>query len=169
MIDLAKPMWRMAMCAFIATGILSSGCGASGAFGGPESAPRIISSGEGKRLLLQLPYRFQFHAVTLPDGASGAIAGTALGKHKTVLHFGISFGKDPEAVPVPRVGTVDPYDYSNAAGFVFNDDMEVPGRNESVHPGPQFHTEAQWQEAANIVVGMQQTLCRAATGKPCPI
>lgn len=159
----------MLLCMAMGTVLMGSGCGAVHPTASAANTPRLLSSGEGKRLLLHLPYRFQFRDVRLPDGASGAIAGTVFGKHKTILRFGISFGEDPKAVPVPGVGTVDPYDYSSAAGFVFNDDMEVPGKNESVHPGPQYHTEAQWHEAAKIVVEMQQTFCRAATGKACPV
>jgi hypothetical protein len=106
--------------------------------------------------------------VESPEGASGALAGTAIGKHHTIVHFGISFGEEPQAVPVPRAGFLTP-SYYWGGGFTYNDDLEVPGKNETVHPGKQFHTAAQWDEATTMAVEMQEKLCKASTGEPCQV
>lgn len=127
----------------------------------------VLSSTEAKQLLLQLPYRYRWRPVEPPEGASGAIAGTAVGRHHTIVHFGISLGTEAEAVPVPHAGVRIPEEYGEN-GFVFNDDLEIPGKNENIHPGKQFHTGAQWNEAARIVVEMEDKLCEAGSGKPCP-
>jgi hypothetical protein len=127
----------------------------------------VLGSAEAKDLLLQLPYRYRWRKVKPPEGASGVLAGTAIGKHHTVVDFGIALGTGAEAVPVPHAGTLTPY-YYHGGGFVFNDDLEVPGRNETVHPGKQFHSAAQWDEAGTMVVEMQEKLCKASTGQPCP-
>jgi hypothetical protein len=63
---------------------------------------------------------------------------------------------------------VDSYDYSEGGGFVFTADLEVPGKNETVHPNRRFHTRAQWNEAISIEVAMEEKLCKATTGRPCP-
>ena len=113
---------------------VSSGCGlGSGA----------LSSDEAKRLLLQLPYHYRWREIEPPAGASSALAGTAIGKHHTIVHFDISFGR---------------------GGFVFNDDLVLP---QGV--GKQFHTAAQWDEATTMVVEMEEKLCKATTGKPCSV
>lgn len=127
----------------------------------------VLSSSEAKQVLLQLPYRYHWRQVELPEGASGALAGTAFGKHHTIVHFGISLGAEPQAVPVPRAGT-SVADYELENGFVFNDDLGVAGKKGNVRWGGQFHTAAQWNEAASIVVDMEEKLCKAASGKPCP-
>lgn len=150
---------RTARCLLFLTAIavFSYGCGGS----------KVLSSTEAKHLLLQLPYHYRWRPVKLPDGASGAVAGTAFGKHHTIVHFGISLGANPQPVPVPRVGP-SAQDYEGGSGFLINDDLEVSGKNGAMHFGNQFHTAAQWQEGANIVVGMAEKFCKATTGKPCP-
>lgn len=138
----------------IAIAIPNCGCG---------EGVRVLSSTEAKHLLLQLPYRYHWRQVEVPEGASGALAGTAFGKHHTIVHFGISFGTDAEAVPVPQAGARDPYDYTQGGGFSFTDDTVVSGG-----VGKQFHTAAQWDEAGTMIVEMQEKLCKASTGEPCP-
>jgi hypothetical protein len=128
----------------------------------------VLSSGEVKQLFLQLPYRYRWQQVALPEGASGALAGTAIGKHHTIIHFGVALGRETKAVPVPQGVPVPPVYYSSE-GYVFSNDLEVPGKNGTVRPGKQFHTAAQWDEAATMVVEMEEKLCRATTGKPCSI
>lgn len=148
---------------------VSCGCGTSAdGQGSSAGSTRVLSSSEAKLLLLHFPYQYRWRQVELPEGASGALAGTVIGRHRTIVHFGISLGTEAEAVPVPRAGTVTPT-YYRGGGFVFNDDLEVPGKNESVHPGNQFHTAAQWNEAGTMVVEMEEALCKAATGEPCPV
>ena len=151
----------------VAVGCGSSATGGSSAVLRSTSASHVLSASEAEHQLLRLPYHYRWRRVELPKGAEGALAGTATGKHRTVIHFGISLGTEAEAVPVQRAGVVTPYYYSRG-GFVFNDDLEVPGKGENVHPGKQFHTAAQWDEATTMVVEMQEKLCKAATGEACP-
>lgn len=155
-----------AVALLLVLAVLTIGCGTSAT--GDSGAPRVLTSLKAKGLLLQLPYHYQWRQVTPPQGASGAVAGKVVGKHRTFVYFGISLGTEAGAVPVPHAGTDDPYDYSEGGGFVFNDDLEVPGKHESVHRDKQFHTAAQWNEATTMVVEMQEKLCKASTGRPCP-
>jgi hypothetical protein len=152
------------------------GCGGSAAGGASQqsttamaavSSPGVLTSAEARRLLLQLPYRYSFRHVAPPSGASGAVAGRAVGAHHTLVHFGIALGHEPEPVPVPQSGTESPYSYP-AGGFVFTDDLEVRGKNGNSRPAKQFHTWAQWDEATTMVVEMQEKLCKKATGEACP-
>jgi hypothetical protein len=138
----------------VAIAVISCGCG----------GPRVLSSTEAKHLLLQLPYRYHWRKVELPEGASGALAGTAIGGHHTVFHFGLALGRNSYGVPVPRAGTDGAYGYG---GYVFTDDILVPGKREKWESGPQYKTEAQWREAGRMEVNMEEKLCRAETGEPC--
>lgn len=140
-----------------------SGCGGSADPQGSRGSPQVLTGAEAKSLLLQLPYRYRWRQVKLPKGASGALAGTVTGDHHTVVHFGISLGTKAEAVPVPQAGVLSPY-YYGKLGFVFNDDLVLPKG-----VGRQFHTATQWHEAINMVFEMEEKLCRAISGKPCPV
>ena len=144
----------------MALAVLIVACGSS------EDSTRVLSAAEAKHLLLELPYRYHFRKVAVPQGASGALAGTAIGDHHTVLHFGISLGGEPDPVSVPQAGTEEAYGYPRG-GFVFTDDLQVRGKHEKWEPAPQFRTAAQWNEAGHMEVAMEETLCRAATGEPC--
>ena len=122
------------------------------------------SEAEVKQLLRRLPYRFEFRPVTPPDGASAAVAGKVIGPHRTVVNFGISFGN--EGVPVPHAGTL------NAAGgstYVITDDTLIRGKHQRLESGKQFHTAAQWRESSKMMVDIEEALCKAQTGKPCPV
>jgi hypothetical protein len=152
----------------IAAVLLSFLFGACGEASGEPGDPRVLSTAEARKLLLQLPYRFHFRPVQLPDGASGALAGTAIGEHRTIVRFGIALGREAEPVPVPKAGTRGYYDYTHGGGFVYTDDMLVPDKNGRMHANKQYRTNAQWYEAANMIVDMQQKLCYASTGEPCP-
>lgn len=148
------------------------GCGSSASGDSPTStasseedgSPLILSAEDAVALLRELPYHYRFRRVELPEGASDAVAGMATGRHKTVVHFGVAFGQEAEPVPVPQSGTRNPYDFSQGGGFVFTEDIIVSGR-----VGKQIHTAAQWDEANRMVVAMEEKLCKATTGKPCPI
>jgi len=145
--------------------LLLVGCGAAGGSSAVNGGSvRILTTSEAKHLLLELPYRYKFRPVALPRGASGALAGTAIGRHHTVLHFGLALGQEPYPVPVPRSGTEEAYGYG---GFVYTDDLEVPGKHGKWEPGPQYKTNAQWNEAGHMEVQMEEKLCRAETGEPC--
>jgi|GEM_PF-2608645 len=160
----------------LALGLLSTGCGGAGedessaegsAGAGGQAAPRALSAKEAKLLLLQLPYRYKWRAVEVPENGVGALAGTATGDHGTVLHFGVALGRDTEGVPVPRAGTSGAYDYSQGGGFVLTDDLEER-KGYSFRPGRQFRTAAQWDEAIDMEFEMEEKLCEEATGEPCP-
>ena len=144
--------------------LLGSGCG-SGASGEDESggSRRILSSSQAKKLLLQLPYQYRFRRVALPKGATGAVAGTMIGQRHAVVHFGLSLGEEPEPVPFPKAGTSGAFYYLRA-GYVFTDDLIVPG---SSRVGNQFHTDAQWYEAGDMVLAIEEKLCKEMTGEPC--
>ena len=146
-------LWPLLVAAISAA---SYGCG------GPE----VLNSTEAKHLLLQLPYRYQWRQVRLPEGASAALAGTAIGRHHTVLHFGLALGREAQPVRVPHSGISEVGEYP---GFVFTDDELVPGKREKWEPGPQFHTAAQWKEVARMSVAMVEQLCKASTQEPCPV
>jgi hypothetical protein len=143
------------LCVLIAA-IAVTGCGGGGV--------RVLSSAEAKHLLLQLPYRYHWRKVELPEGASGALAGTAIGRHHTVFHFGLALGREPHGVPVPLAGADEAYGYG---GYIFTDDILVPGKREKWESGPQYKPEAQWREAGRMEVNMEEKLCRAETGEPC--
>lgn len=136
------------------------GCGGK-ASGDPDS-PRILTTKEAQKLLLQLPYKYQFREVELPEGASGALAGKAFGSHHTVVSFGISLGAEPEPVPVPQAGVRGAY-YYWGGGLVFTDNLVVAG---GAPKG--MRTKAQWHEAVDMVIEMQDKLCEASTGEFCP-
>ena len=146
----------------------------SGCAGGDAEADNLASGDthvlgveETKQLLRQLPYRYEFRSVPTPEGADNAVAGRAVGPHKTVLNFGIALGRGHVGVPVPRAGIAESYGYQRG-GFIFTTDTFVKGSNGRLEPGPQFKTAAQWREASRMEVKMTDRLCREATGEPCP-
>jgi hypothetical protein len=136
-----KRLVAVGMPAALVALISLTGCGTFANGDDSDGSPHALSSGEAKDLLLQLPYRYRFREVDLPAGATGALAGTAVGKLRTIVHFGIAFGTEAQAVSVPRAGVRGYYDYSQGGGFVFTDDLIVSGDT-----GEQFHTAAQWDE-----------------------
>ncbi len=128
---------------------------------------RVLSAKETKRLLRQLPYRYEFRQVAKPEGAEAAVAGRAVGRHRTILNFGIALGHGHMGVPVPRAGTEESYGYPKG-GFIFTDDSLIRGSNGRLESNPHFHTAAQWREAGHMEVMMTDKLCLAATGEHCP-
>lgn len=142
--------------------VLLAGCGMSASGESTQESTRILTASEAKQLLTRLPYQYEWRKVKRPDGASGALAGTAVGKFHTVLHFGVSLGKEAAAVPVPQARAFTPY-YYGRGGFVFNDDLVLPKGI-----GKQFHTAAQWHEGGRMEVEMTERLCQAVTHEPCP-
>ena len=150
---------------------LVAGCGSVPASGAGSAEPvsgKILTASETKSNLRQLPYRINFRPVALPKGASAAVAERAIGSHQTVLNFGVALGRHPQGVPVPRAGTSELTSYPDG-GFVYTDNLQVPGKHEKWEPGPQFHTAAQWREAGHMGVEIREKLCLAATGQVCPI
>ena len=130
------------------------------------SDTKTLSEGETKELLRELPYRFEFRPVDDPDGATGAVAGTAYGPHGTVIRFGVSLGRGGDPV------SLGPYsNLSDATGGetfrVTGDDMIIiDGKLEA---NPRLKTGAQWRESATMLVDIEEKLCKATEGKPCAI
>ena len=131
----------------------------------------MLTTQQAKKLLLQLPYKYRFRKVELPEGSSGALAGAAFGdRHHVVLQFGISLGTEVQPLPVPQAGIANPY-YYWGAGFAFNSNLVVPGgdnRKTEYGVGRGIHTRAQWREAMDMEFEIEQKLCEASTGKSCP-
>src|SRR6478735_971911 len=93
----------LGLLALICVAVNACGSSVSGSSStASESRSHVLSAAETKHLLLQLPYRYRWRQVKPPEGASAALAGTAFGKHHTIVHFGISLGTEPQAVPVPK-------------------------------------------------------------------
>lgn len=157
------------LCLYVTIGCGSSSEGeTSGASeGGTDGGTRLLTASEVKQSLRPLPYRFEFRHVALPDGAYSAIAGTAFGQHRTVVHFGISFGRAADGVPVPRAGTDSTFTYHGL--FVYTDDQQWRNAEGKLATPPRMKTGLQWREAGRIEVDITDRLCRSATGEPCPV
>ena len=141
----------------------ATGCGGDAGAAGSK----VLSAKETKRLLRQLPYRYTFRSVAKPKEAEAAVAGRAVGGHRTVVNFGIALGHGHYGVPVPRAGTRYSYGYPRG-GFIFTNDTLIEGPDGSLAPNPKHHTAAQQNEASNMTVSMTDKLCLAATGRHCP-
>ncbi len=152
-------------------GWTAAGCGdnagAEGDIAEGSGETRVLGARETKQLLRQLPYRYKFRSVATPEGAEAAVAGRAVGRHRTILNFGIALGHGHYGVPVPRAGTIYSYGYP-MGGFIFTDDEFIKGTGGRMVPNPQLHTAAQFDEASHMSVMMTDKLCLAATGDHCP-
>ena len=154
--------------------VMVAGCGAN-AEGSQQTSgdhsPRdskILSATETKHLLRDLPYKYSFRSVPLPKGAIGAVAGKVRGSHQTTFQFGVALGRSPYPVPVPQAGIANAVGIPSA-GFVFTTNLSVRGPKGNWIEGPEIHTAAQSSESSRMEVAMEEALCRAATGKPCPV
>ena len=157
---------RLSIAGLLATALVTLTCGCGGPSARGDSSTHVLSTKEARRALLQLPYKYSFRRVSLPEGATGALAGKAIGRYHTKLEFGVALGKDPKGVPVPQAGTGEAYGYLYG-GFIYTNDLQIPNKRHKWVANPRFHTGAQWNEAINISVAMEEKLCRAATGEPC--
>lgn len=144
-----------------------TGCGSDTNAEGAGSGSTVLSAKKTKRLLRQLPYRYKFRSVPTPRGAEAAVAGRAVGPHRTILNFGIALGHGHKAVPVPKAGTIYSYGYLGG-GFIFTSDEFIEGLHGRMVPNPQLHSAAQWDQVSNMSVSMTDKLCLAATGEHCP-
>ncbi len=153
------------LSAAIGLTVAAVGCG-DGVSTAEAGADRQLTPVLTKRALRTLPYRYEFREVPLPEGASGAVAGRAFGKHRTYLDFGIALGEEALPVPVPQAGATD---VARHGDFIFTANVIVEDRNGHFVTGKQLHTQAQWLEANSMVVEMEGKLCRAITGRPCPV
>lgn len=165
--SMARNSYVGVMSALICLSVLA-GCGGTGE--ADESHARqtqFLTGGEIRQTLSRLPYRFRYRSVDVPDGAVSAVAGTAYGRHGTVLNFGIAFGGSAEAVSVPKAGIDSSFGYRGL--FVFTDDFMYRNAKGKLITAPQLKTGAQVSEASRISVGITDRLCKSATGEPCPV
>jgi hypothetical protein len=167
MIELGRLRLLVCLLGIAALAWATTGCGGAGAEGAGSDGAGVLSAKETKRLLRQLPYRYTFRSVATPKGAEAAVAGRAIGTHRTVFNFGVALGHGHYGVPVPRAGTIDSYGYPKG-GFIFTGDSLIKGPDGRVIVNPRFKTAAQWREAGHMEVMMTDKLCLAATGKHCP-
>jgi len=161
----------VSLLGLVAMAGLAAGCGDDAGAEGSSTASsgdsRVLGAKETKQLLRQLPYRYKFRSVTTPKGAEAAVAGRAVGSHRTILNFGIALGHGHYGVPVPRAGTSESYGYPRG-GFIFTSDEFIQGPDGRLVPNPRLHTAAQFAEASHMEVMMTDKLCLAATGDHCP-
>jgi hypothetical protein len=148
----------------ILCGYIFAGCGSSQ--GDTDDETKFLNAAQVKQALRRLPYRYEFLPAARPDGAYSAVAGTAFGRHGTVVHFGVAFGRSTEGVPVPPAGTDSAFVYRNL--FVYTDDLQWRTGGKLVTT-PRLKTGRQWREAWDINVDITGRLCRSATGEPCPV
>jgi hypothetical protein len=143
---------------FAGAALVACGGGSAGASGG-------AGAGSGLRVqdvrptLADSPFAIDLRSVKPPRHDDAAFQGTATGPHHTVVKFSIGIGPEAFAVPLPGIGTVHAVS-NGAAGFAFND---------YASGGGDFKTAAQWNEAVQMVVEMEEKLCRKATGEACPV
>ncbi len=161
--QLRSPVLRLLLIASIC--VSAAGCSGTSADAGD---PHFLTQSETKQLLLGFQYKFSFRRVALPQGATGALGGRIHGPRHTSFDFGLALGKDAEPVLVPdtnlpNVVRVGP------AGFVWTDNTMRRARNGKLIVGRSIHSGAQLREAGHIEVEIEEKLCRAATGKPCPV
>lgn len=154
-------IWAVSIA--LGLGLCVLGCGSDSA---ADDSDVALDAEEAKKVLLKLPYRYKFVEVEVPEGASAAVAGRAYGRHRTSLIFGVALGDQPKPVSMPnaQLGEVAGTPY-----FTYSSNLLEPGKKGRWERGKQLHTQAQWNEAINMVFEMEQKLCRAATGKPCPV
>jgi hypothetical protein len=148
-----------------ALALAAVGCGESGS--ADFDGTRVLSKKETVQLLRRLPYHYEFRPVATPKDADAAVAGRAVGPHRTVVNFGIALGRGYYGVPVPGAGISEVYGYTRG-GFIFTDDLRVKGPDGRFEANPHLHTAAQWRESGHMDVEMTDKLCLAATGEHCP-
>ncbi|MFL5901450.1 MAG: hypothetical protein ACJ75S_09670 [Solirubrobacterales bacterium] len=135
--------------------LTTAGCGSASS----ESANVKLEPGDVRPALRTLPYVFALKRIHGPKGNIASFHGRAHGPHDTTLEFSIGIGEPPRPVSVPGAGTKHVV-WNEEAGFVFNDDGEIARK---------FETAAQWREVGRTATKVEQSLCRAATGEPCPV
>jgi hypothetical protein len=171
MVELGRMRLPVCLLGVVALAWAAAGCGddagAEGEISAGSGETRVLGPQETMQLLRQLPYRYKFKSVVSPEGADAAVAGRAVGPHRTILNFGIALGHGHVGVPVTRAGTAESYGYPRG-GFIFTSDEFIKGSEGRMVPNPQLHTAAQWREASHMEVTMTDRLCLAATGGHCP-
>jgi hypothetical protein len=135
--------------------LIAAGCGSASG----NSASGKLKPSDVRPALRTLPYVFTLKRIQGPKANVASFRGRAHGPHDTTLEFSIGIGDSPRPVSVPGAGTRHVV-WSEEAGFVFNDDGEIARK---------FKTTAQWREVGRMATKVEQSLCKAATGEPCPI
>lgn len=128
---------------------------------------KTLSEEETKQVLREeLPYRFEFQPVEVPENADGAVGGQMYGPHNTVVRFGISLGRGGD--PVSLGPTTDLADATGGESFrVTSNMMEVI--DGKIEMGRGIKTGAQWRTSAKMTVAVETTLCEETEGEPCPV
>lgn len=152
------PRALVAFLCVVAILALAVGCGST-------DDAKGLSAEAAKASLRELPYRYEFESVEVPEGASDAFGARVHGPHRTVVSIGVALGQDAHAVPVPPAGD---FNVVGDPGFVFNTDLLVPvgGR---VIQSKRLQTGLQWRTAMAMITAMEERLCREETGEPCPV
>lgn len=145
----------ISLCIGLSFLLLAVGCGAANG----DPAIGKLEPADVRTALRTLPFEFALKRVREPKANIASFQGRAHGPHDTTLEFSIGIGDPPRPVPVPGAGTKHVV-WNEEAGFVFNDDGEIAEK---------FETAAQWREVSRMATKVEQSLCRAATGEPCPI
>lgn len=154
-VPLEKPVGLLVGLLFL---LLIVGCGAAKGDSAQEESGRLAPQ-DVRRALRGLPFRYSLRRVPGPKENDASFRGHAYGRYDTRLQFSIGIGDPPKEVPVSgsRVRHVI---WEEESGFVFTDDGAALSKGA---------TAAQWEEIATMSVAIQERLCRAATGEPCPI
>lgn len=153
---------RSAVLVIALSALLLAGCGSSSDEADAGPAPAEIGKlepTEVRSALRSLPFDAKAWRVNGPAANVASFRGRAHGPHNTTLEFSVGLGAQPRPIPVPGSG-VRHVVWADALGFVFNDDSDVPRK---------FKTAAQWRQVAIMAAEVNGSLCRAATGEPCPI
>jgi hypothetical protein len=135
--------------------LVLTGCGSAS----EDSASRKLEPGDVRPALRNLPYRHRVWRVPPPKGDTAAFRGRAEGPHHAALEFSIGLGDPPQtSVAVRGAGKVHSV-WESAFGYVYND-SGLPKN---------FRTDAEWRAAATMGVEIEESLCKAVSGEPCPI
>lgn len=88
---------------------------------------------------------------------------TFIGPHRTVVRFGISLGRGGD--PVLLGPGTDTADATGGETFRVTDDTMVIV-NGKLKAGKQFHTAAQWNESARMVVDIERSCAGPRRASP---
>ena len=153
--------FRFLVPLFLLVLLLASGCGdaSSGSAATTSVSTGRLEPADVRVALRTLPFSSMVERIQGPKGNIASFRGRAHGPHDTTLEFSIGIGDPPKPVRVPGAGTRGVV-WEESAGFVFNDDSAVARK---------FTTAAQWHQVAVMAAEVYGAMCRAATGKPCPV
>jgi hypothetical protein len=161
MIGFRRRIWSV-VCLVVV--LLALGCSSCS---GQAQDDSILTTGEAKRALQVLPYRFSYKGVKRPRGATEAFAARVYGRYRIWFDFGISLGFNGDPVPIPPSGVMNAVG-NGEAGFVYTDNLLVRDEHGKYSVAAQIRTRAQYKESLHMATEIEETLCKAATGEPCP-